>query len=648
MKRLNLPAALLLSAYATASFAAPSMVERAESLEWSDPEAALALFAASPPAKPADPRQLEELEVRGMVYADNRLESNVQAITQTLQSQARHGVAAAERASRFVQAYSLSQRDQFDAAQGLLERVDAGLADSDAERYRILMLHGTVLRHLGHHDEAMRLYEEALDAATALQDDTRQLKAMLSLARLFITVGNADRAVAQLGVAEELANRLGDEAALEDIYRKKSELADDRGDRPAERQASLEALAHAGKAGSRKVLMFALLNIADSYLKSGDFAISLGYSEQALAIARTLRNSAVEQTIVFNEGMAYIGLGKIEQGKKLAEESIAQETASDDLVDAQETLLEYARSLEGIRDWHAALNIYHRYVEVREKMMTAQRQQALLVLSAKFNDERQARQIDLLKRDNSLKIADMSAQLLKQRMIVAASVLIAAICVALAWAFTTVKKANERLRISSEHDVLTGLRNRRYFNEHVLAKEAGRPVSGCVLLADLDHFKKINDTYGHPAGDVVLAAIGKRLSAALRESDTLVRWGGEEFLGVLRPMSEAEAIETAQRLLRAVRDAPIVWRSERIQCTISIGLANFPMVGVATEISLDGAIRVVDRALYEAKSRGRDRACLIRLEEVGSGQGLASITGVFQIPSGDRRIQFVETLGAAA
>jgi diguanylate cyclase (GGDEF)-like protein len=634
--------------FATASLAATSSVEHAEWLEWSDPEAALSVLSNSPLPKTPAAKDLESLEVRGMVYADNRQEANVEMVLHTLQSMTRRGIAGADPAARFVQAYSQSQRDQFDAAQSLLEHIDTGLVNSDTERYRILMLQGTVLRHLGRHDEAMRLYEEASDIATLMQDESRALRAMLGLARVYISNGNADRAAAQLDATEELANRLSDEAALEDIYRKRSELADNRGDRPAERHASLEALTHARKSGSRKVLMFALLNIADSYLKGGDFWISLQYSGQALAIARTLRSAAVEQTILFNEGMALIGMGRIEPGKKLAEAAIAQEMASDDLVDAQETLLEYAQGLETTHDWHAALDIYHRYIDVRERMLTAQRQQALLQLSARFNDERQARQIDLLKRDNSLRIADMGAQLLKQRMIVTACALIALICVALLWAFTTVKKANERLRISSEHDVLTGLRNRRYFNEQVLAKEVGGPVTGCVMLADLDNFKRINDTYGHPAGDVVLAAISKRLSAALRQTDTLVRWGGEEFLGVLAPMTEAEATETAQRLLHAVRDAPVVWRSERIQCTISIGFANFPMNAAATEISLDGAIRLVDKALYEAKSRGRDRACLIRLEDAAGEPSWTSITGVFQIPAGDRRVQFVETLGAAA
>jgi diguanylate cyclase (GGDEF)-like protein len=195
---------------------------------------------------------------------------------------------------------------------------------------------------------------------------------------------------------------------------------------------------------------------------------------------------------------------------------------------------------------------------------------------------------------------------------------------------------------------LTGLSNRRYFNEQVLAVEGSRPVGGCVLLADLDHFKRINDTYGHPAGDAVLAAMSQRLSAALRVDDKLVRWGGEEFLAVLEPMTPSQADSTAERLLQAVRSEPVMWNGQLIRCTISIGYANFPMEGSATDITLDSAISLVDKALYVAKRRGRDRACLIKVVSARNEKELSNISSEFESAARDCRIQLVEILGAAA
>jgi diguanylate cyclase (GGDEF)-like protein len=354
-----------------------------------------------------------------------------------------------------------------------------------------------------------------------------------------------------------------------------------------------------------------------------------------------------EQVTLFNEGLAYIGLGSIKVGEKLAEGAITQALAGSDLLEAKELLREYADALEHAGYLMMAIQVYHRYDELSEKFMTNTRQRAFLELSAQFDDERKARELELLRRDNALKVSEMHGQRLQQQLILAGLVFIGCICAALGWAFARVRKANERLRFSSEHDPLTGLSNRRYFNERVLAVDGGRPAGGCVLLADLDHFKRINDTYGHPAGDAVLAVMSQRLSAALRENDKLVRWGGEEFLAVLGPMSPAQADLMAERLLLAVRCEPVSWNGQKIHCTISIGYANFPMAGSATDISLESAISLVDKALYEAKRRGRDRACVIKVVSARDEHELTTISSEFESATTDLRVQLAEIRGAA-
>jgi diguanylate cyclase (GGDEF)-like protein len=133
----------------------------------------------------------------------------------------------------------------------------------------------------------------------------------------------------------------------------------------------------------------------------------------------------------------------------------------------------------------------------------------------------------------------------------------------------------------------------------------------------------------------------------LRDSDKLVRWGGEEFLAILDPITPEQADQTVERLLNAMRRDPVMWRGRTIQCTISIGYACFPMAGSETRISLDGAIGLVDKALYEAKRRGRDRACLISAVTARDARELSVINTEFETAAADRRIQLVE-MGAAA
>ncbi len=653
MTRINqfaLTAAFLLSAgFNSAAVAETVFADQLEMLEWSDPERAAQIVDASPPLSSdslAD--EIEMLEIRGMIYADSTRDEDVYGVERRLEAIAGRSGDAAVRAGRYVRAYSARQHNQYAAAEAELKAIDVNTIHSDTERYRVLSLHGHVLRVLGQDEAALPFLEQALDLANKMHDQLRTLHAMLPLARIYTDSGNFDRGMVQLNSAMRLATQLGDEASLVETEERIADIADRRGDRAEERRASLAGLEHAKRSGSSKWLELALVNLGDSYLKTRDFAESLKYSKEALPIMQRTNQRDDEQITLFNEGLAYIGLGSIKAGEKLAEGAIADALAGSDLLDAKELLREYADALEHAGYLMMAIQAYHRYDETSEKFMTNTRQRAFLELSAQFDDERKARELELLRRDNALKVSEMREQRMRQQLILAGALFIACICGALLWAFARVSKANERLRFSSEHDPLTGLSNRRYFNERVLAVDGGRPVGGCVLLADLDHFKRINDTYGHPAGDAVLAAMSQRLSAALRGDDKLVRWGGEEFLAVLGPMTPEQADLTAERLLQAVRCEPVMWNGQLIRCTISIGYASFPMTGSATDISLDSAISLVDKALYVAKRRGRDRACLIKVVSARNEKELTTISSEFESATTDRRVQLVEILGAAA
>jgi diguanylate cyclase (GGDEF)-like protein len=624
-----------------------SFADRIEMVDWSDPERAAQLIDAVPtPAERRAP-EIQMLEVRGMVLSDVHRDLDVDATIARLQLLAHQGDKSAAAAEHYVRAYSLYQRDQYSAADTELKRIDIESIASPAERYRISILHGNTLRMLGQAEAALPFLERGLDLAHEMRDEVRGLHAMLWLTHIFLNTGNLERAAAQLESARRLAMMLGDEAAMVEVESRASDVADRQGNRAEERRASLAALDHAKRAGSSKWLATALLNLGDSYLKTRDFAESLKYSKQALPIILRLRESGDTPIVMFNEGLAYIGLGNIKPGEKLAEDAIAGALAGDNLLDVKEFLREYADALEHAGYLMMAIQVYHRYEEVSEKIMTITRQRAFLELSAKFDDERQARELELLRRDNALKASEMLGQRLRLQLILAGAFFVTCLCAALMWMFARVRRANNRLRFDSERDALTGLRNRRYFNQYVLSVDGARPVGGCVLLADLDHFKRINDTLGHPAGDAVLATVSHRLSAALRESDKLVRWGGEEFLAILDPITREQADSTVERLLQTVRRDPVLWNGQAIQCTISIGYAFFPMTGSATEISLENAISLVDKALYEAKRRGRDRACLISSVSAVDEQELTVISAEFESAAADLRVLLVET-GVAA
>jgi len=167
---------------------------------------------------------------------------------------------------------------------------------------------------------------------------------------------------------------------------------------------------------------------------------------------------------------------------------------------------------------------------------------------------------------------------------------------------------HETLLDLSTKDPLTGLANRgsalaELQNRFGLSLRYNRPIS--VVVCDLDHFKKVNDTFGHGAGDFVLHAFGERLLATLREADLAGRIGGEEFLMVLPETDLTGARPFADRLLKAVSSVPIPLPSCNLNVTCSLGIAE------RTEADLDAGqlLARADAALYRAKAAGRNQAC---------------------------------------
>jgi diguanylate cyclase (GGDEF)-like protein/PAS domain S-box-containing protein len=169
-----------------------------------------------------------------------------------------------------------------------------------------------------------------------------------------------------------------------------------------------------------------------------------------------------------------------------------------------------------------------------------------------------------------------------------------------------VQELQDQLREQAIHDPLTGLYNRQpldeiFDRELSLAARRHHPVS--AVLGDLDHFKRVNDTYGHLAGDEILKMFGKIMKTVYRESDISCRYGGEEFLLLLPDVENATACARTEQLRAAVEATPVVFGGLTIHVTASFGVATFPQHGRTR----DALIAAADAALYAAKHAGRNQ-----------------------------------------
>jgi diguanylate cyclase (GGDEF)-like protein len=176
----------------------------------------------------------------------------------------------------------------------------------------------------------------------------------------------------------------------------------------------------------------------------------------------------------------------------------------------------------------------------------------------------------------------------------------------------SLRESNARVHLLSITDELLGVFNRRYLNEKLPdeirhAHRYKRPLS--IVIADLDHFKDVNDRFGHQAGDEVLKSFARLVQSRLRQSsDWIARFGGEEFVLVLPETTSTAAVITAEKIRQACSSAPLLTTTAEIRVTASFGVAELLLEGERPpEAQLDFLLRRADAALYRSKNSGRNR-----------------------------------------
>jgi len=487
----------------------------------------------------------------------------------------------------------------------------------------------------------------ALELAVAADDPWRRAYSESGLAELASAEGDRAGAVARLERARALAERLDDPRMTARVLQKEAELALKAGEHDRARQMLLQALEAGRRAGSTRLQALVLANLSDAALRAGRHRDALQAVAQGLPLARERQMRSAERTLMNNAIIARVALGQGDVARREFDLLQAAWSADGDTGSQVTSMREFGDALAAAGDVRGAIEIHHKERELARKLAEANRQAALAELRTRFDRDAQERKTLLLERDNALKSAQLDNQGLWQKLwALGAGVLVLTIALMLVL-LRRVRETNRalehsrtKLRVQSERDPLTGLANRRHVQAALHAGNLAQDFRGALMMIDIDHFKHINDGYGHAAGDAVLVEVARRIASVTRGDDIVARWGGEEFLILAPGLASRDADAMAQRVLTAVGGATVGLPDGRsLRVTVSIGHGVFPLPPYRVNVAPEQAVNLADMALYTAKSQGRNRAVGIAQVQADSPVALRAVEADFERAWVDGQVQ---------
>ena len=560
------------------------------------------------------------------------------------------------------QASELAYEERFEQAYALLDDLQraanqAGLADAQAEilasRIDFLVMEGKRgdafllvsrlerfldetmtprIRYYGHNllssiyvdwerfDSALQHLlqaQQALGEMNSSLNEGRRLYLLSRIANIQISLEQWDAAILTVEETVSEAVEKGYQGLAYDLWFSKYYAEISIGDYERALQSLRRAyqLAQELEADYQEVII--LNNFGDTYLRLDRFEQAREHLLEARDKAEALGFDEMLSTIDFNLGFIAVkqgdslGIKQMEEATQIFRDSLSQS-------ELEMVLGELAQAYALIGDYAAEAEILRERIKLKERILKDAQLEKMTELQAVYKSRDDAQQIELLEQQNELKeqIIKNSEQ---QRIVWILFTAFSAVCLVLVFllyrkskrANQQLNRANEQLADQSLKDPLTGLWNRRALQERMLdrARSEDKSQDGLLLL-DIDRFKQINDKHGHAGGDKVLTELSKRLQNICRDSDILVRWGGEEFLFYVKGIKQSSLIQLAERILRTVAENPIKINDELISITTSIGFIELPFADLSEQqVDWERALQIADMALYTCKARGRNRAC---------------------------------------
>lgn len=537
-----------------------------------------------------------------------------------------------------------SERDSAAATQqSNLAEARLPQAQRQTLRAGILNCRGAILETVGENSQAVDMYRQAVDVAAAGKDNELLADALFSRGYLLGLQGEyvaglsdlqrsqtlyeelkkSQHALTVLNSIATLYNRMGDYAQAQHIYERALKAQHDAGMRREEAvtQHNLaRAYENQQKWDAAREAFFDALNISrelnyprgEAYALRGLAAVANGLRDPKTALEDLQRAAALQEAtpdvrlnaqILLARGIALHQLQRLPESVAALEQALKIFMQAGSPNELGPTYAELSAAYAEMGNWHKAYEYRSESQQLSEKLLHNQLDQRFATLKVEFDTATKEKENASLIRENEANQKALAQQTKAAKLQTAVIVLTAILIVLLGILVLHQRRGTQRMQVLAMTDELTGVPNRRAALARLalLLKRNDAPACS-LLIIDIDHFKSINDRYGHPVGDETLKCVSAKLSDTVYEPAFVGRLGGEEFVLVLPNTSLASAYRTAEALRESVKALDLSrWLGER-SITVSIGLT----VSAPGNDSPSAMLRRADTALYLAKNAGRN------------------------------------------
>ncbi|MCG9729644.1 diguanylate cyclase [Shewanella sp. Isolate13] len=476
---------------------------------------------------------------------------------------------------------------------------------------------------------ALEYYLNALDIFRSQPDDPYISKVLSNVAVIYVDLQEWDKAWDSNNEALAHIDEYGGSYEQFSAFNNNAAFILEQLGRVRESEPYLiAAQKNAELSGNLRVKVNTKTSWAHYYLSIAQYQLAVDIGRECVALASVNRYLLFESDCSRILAKALFNLGQVDDALVALVKSETLYSQIGTRAGLADTYNTYALVYEAQGDYKSALDYQRKANEEDKALLFDRRAKMSLELSKSYQEKYRQQELAVLKAENDAQDARLAEQKLREKLLFFI-ILVSVISISLLiWKRYGLENDNKNLQSSNRElykqsnlDTLTGLYNRRYFLDY-LAQQGQLPTSKdtrmCLAIIDIDHFKRVNDSYGHDIGDEVLVRVGQLIQSKIREDDLLIRWGGEEFILLLSwpaascPQSAKVLLSYFERIRQAVADTIIEVQGAKLQLTVSFGV-GLPLdartLVDSWQLVLDGA----DKALYLAKRQGRNRVVLAQV-----------------------------------